>query len=90
MEIRDLEYLNSEVTTEVTTLGIEGGAALAISSFSGTAFGSASLVTTVVKNQAVNVGGIRFAFSSVSVTSVASGSGAIAQSSASSYSQVSR
>lgn len=88
MEIRDLAYLNS--ISDTVTPEIKGAAALAISSFGGSAFGGSSFVRTTVKNQAVNVGGVRFAFSSVSVTSVASGPGAIAMSSASSYAEISR
>ncbi|KAF3888905.1 MULTISPECIES: hypothetical protein [Nostocales] len=88
MIISDLEYLEQIPEISAVSL-INGGGAIAISGFSALAYGQFTNTSSRVNNRTVTGDRNSFASSSVSVTSVASGSNTFSNSSASSSAYVS-
>ncbi len=87
MILSDLDYLDS--IPEMTVIYLNGSGALAISGFSAAAFGSSTYTGGVFNNLAISHPYSSLAVSSVSVTSIASGSNTFAIASASSIASVS-
>lgn len=84
MIISDIDYL--EQVFEISDLHVEGGRkAVAISRFSGDAFGLASFVSTAIRNKAITGDKGDFASSFVNVTSISYGGSASASAASTSY-----
>lgn len=84
MIISDIDYL--EQVCSISAIHIEGGRkAVAISKFSGDAFGLSSFVSTVIKNKAITGDRGDFANSFVHGISISYGGSASASGSSTSY-----
>ncbi|MGM3305983.1 hypothetical protein ACSQ6I_08380 [Anabaena sp. WFMT] len=88
MIISDLDYL--DFIPETSTIGLNGGGAIAISRFSAAAFGSSTYTGTVINNLASYQPNGSVASSSIRVISIASGGNTSSSASASSLSSSSK
>lgn len=86
MIIADLNHLNA--ISQAGTAQVEGAGAFSFSAFSAMALGRSSFTGTTLRNRTVSFPYQQSAYSSVSVSSVASGPGAFASASSSSSASV--